>query len=138
MRRSLRDSVVNGRTQAAAASARERGSMTILAVGLTAAILVVLAGALAVASAVEASHRARAAADLSALAGADAWQAGAGPAQVCDRAGELARGNSAELEECWPEGDGSVTTAVTVSVRWPLAGAGHGTARAQARAGRGP
>ena len=109
-----------------------------LAVGVTACVLVLFAGAIAVAGAVEASHRARAATDLAALAAAAAWPWDGTPADACRRAAEVASANSAELVRCTPAVDGSVTTTVYVLVRWPRSGPGHGTARATARAGPGP
>lgn len=104
----------------------DRGSATILAVGLFA---VVVAAALVVASLVGVARdraSARAAADLAALAGAyQARQrlAGGGP-DPCSVAARAASANAAELTGCeaWPDGSVQVTVA-------------SGRAEASARAG---
>jgi secretion/DNA translocation related TadE-like protein len=108
--------------------------MAVLTVGAMAVLAVLLAGAVAVSSAVEASHRARAAADLAALAAAVAWQTGAAPGEACRRAAEIADANRADLVGCSPEADGSVTTTARVTMRWPVATA----TEVKARAGPGP
>jgi secretion/DNA translocation related TadE-like protein len=77
-----------------------------------------------------ASHRAQAAADLGALAGAT--RAVEGPAAACARAAELVTANGGRLTHCRLEGmDLTVTVAVS-----PAAAAGIGrAATATARAG---
>lgn len=114
------------------------GSMSVLAAGLLGAVTLVLAGGLAVASAVEAAHRARSGADLAVLAAAARWQIGAGVAEACGQAGAVAKANGSRLTACRPEGDGSVWAAVSAPVRWQFPGTGYDTARAEARAGPGP
>lgn len=70
------------------------------------------------------------AADLAALAGADAVVAGTG--DPCTRAYEIAVVNGAKLSECTALGDGSVRVGTSVDLTGPLAGFGpvHSTARA--------
>ncbi len=90
-------------------SGGERGAAALLALAMTAVILVVGAG-LGVAGAMVVAHRrSQAAADLAALAGASASARG-DPA--CGSAGEIARLNGAELLACAVDG-----SAVTVRVR---------------------
>jgi secretion/DNA translocation related TadE-like protein len=126
--------VTAGRRRSQPVIRSERGGMTILAVAAIAVVVVLLTGALAVASAVHASHRARAAADLAALAAATRWQAGALPGEACSQASAVAVANGAELMACGPVADGSVTVEARVAARWPAVGA----ARVKARAGPGP
>ncbi|MPZ25807.1 MAG: helicase [Micromonosporaceae bacterium] len=108
----------------------DRGSAS---VWVLAAGLVLLAAGLAgsmVGAAHVAQHRAQAAADLAALAGAA--RAVAGHPAACARAGVIAVANGAGLTHCALDGfDLTVTVEVV-----PPAGAGlHRTARATARAG---
>jgi secretion/DNA translocation related TadE-like protein len=71
----------------------------------------VVAGAVAMSAT---QHRAASAADLSALAGADAWQDGR---SACTAAGQVARANSARLVSC-AEASGTVQVEVAAeSVR---------------------
>jgi len=102
--------------------------LTVGAIGVT---VLLLCGALALVSAASASHRARAAADLAALAAADALVHGGG-ADPCAVAGGVAADNHASLMECAVAGD-TVTVAVVTAPSWP----GLGAARARARAGPG-
>ncbi len=100
---------------------RDRGSASLwlLGVGLGVVLLGVMAAT--VASAVVARHRAQAAADLGALAGAA--RAAQGEAVACARAAELVRANRARLVGCRLDGLDLVVTAAV------------GPARATARAG---
>ena len=116
----------------------ERGSGTVLAVGLIGVLLTCLVGGLAVASAVHASQRARAAADLAALAGAAAFQRGLSEGTACHAALRLAAANGAVLRECRVADDLSVTVQVAVPVGHRLPGTLGGPARAEARAGPAP
>jgi secretion/DNA translocation related TadE-like protein len=109
---------------------RDRGSASVwlLAVGL----LLVAAGAAGgtVGAAHVASHRAQAAADLGALAGAA--RAIEGSAAACARAAELVAANGAGLVDCRLDGlDLTVTVQVSAA---PMAGVGR-AATATARAG---
>ena len=108
----------------------ERGSGTVLVVLSVAALLAMTVGGLAVVQAVVASHRARVAADLGALAGATARQLGV--ESPCARAGSVAKVNGAHLLSCRVDGP-DVEIAVTVDVSaWPLG------ATARSRAGPPP
>ena len=109
-------------------SARDRGAGTVLAVSLVALVLMLSAGALAVGSAVVASHRARLAADLASLAGASAAQDGSSTA-ACSAAQRVARANGAVTRSCSVDGaDVEVTVSVKASL-WPA------PAMARSRAG---
>lgn len=110
----------------------ERGSATVLVVMGIGVVLLCLTGALALLSAVQASHRARAAADLAALAGARMLMGGE-VGSPCDVAAEVAARNGGSLMECSVSGD-DVTVSVAIRARWP----GLGPARAKARAGPDP
>lgn len=117
----------------------ERGSATVLAVAGTGALLLCLVGGLAVTSAVHAGHRARAAADLAALAAASALQQGVPADSACLRGRAVAAANGADLRSCAAASDGSVEIGVTVPL--PLAlptPVVRGEARARARAGPRP
>jgi secretion/DNA translocation related TadE-like protein len=115
----------------------EQGSGTVLVAGACAVVLVMgMAGSMAVGAAVTAS-RARAAADLGALAGAGAILAALGqePPRACAGAATVVARNGAVLTDCAV--DGSVNVTVEVSVRPPRAldHLGLGPAVARARAG---
>lgn len=103
----------------------ERGSGTILALGLALVILVILVLAVAVAAimgAVLAQHRASTAADLAALAAADTAR-GLRDGEPCVVAARIASENDAELIECaLPQGySGTVDVRVQVPIRGVLA-----------------
>ncbi|SEW33304.1 helicase/secretion neighborhood TadE-like protein [Austwickia chelonae] len=104
-----------------------------LALGLIGVLVVLLTAAAALASAVTAGHRAAAAADLSALAGATNYAITGDAGTACARADALARANAARLISCTVVGeDVAVTTTSTPS--WP----GLPEARARAQAGPAP
>ncbi len=112
--------------------APERGAATVLAAGLSVVLAVAATIAVLVASAVLATHKARAAADLSALAAATAMAAGYNP---CLTAEQIARENGAVVVTCRVEGsEASFVVAVTVSVptglRSPLPEVVHAEAHA--------
>lgn len=77
----------------------DRGSATILAVGVVGGLATVLVAALALVSALVAGQQARAAADLAALAGAGQVVLGA-EAQACATARTVAERNGARAEAC--------------------------------------
>jgi secretion/DNA translocation related TadE-like protein len=104
----------------------DRGSGSVLALGLVAAVIGVTAGGLVVVGASAAQARAAAAADLSALAAADV-AVGLTPGVPCAAADEVARHNGAALDRCAQRG-----VEVTVGVSAPYLGL---TASASARAG---
>ena len=116
----------------------DQGSMTVVVVAGLGVVGLVLAAALTLTSAVTATHRARAGADLGALAGALAMTRGAGPSRACLRAAEVVARNSATMSGCEVEPDGVLTVVVSVPVTWALPGQGPLTAKARARAGPSP
>ncbi|MFC6704213.1 Rv3654c family TadE-like protein [Flexivirga alba] len=111
---------------------REQGSATVLGVMAIGVVMLCLTGALALLSAVQASHRARAAADLAALAGAQVL-VGADVRSPCEVAAEVAARNGGSLVECSIVGD-DLTVSVATKASWP----GFGPAQARARAGPDP
>lgn len=116
----------------------ERGAATVIAVAAAGLVLVVLVAGLALGSAVVATHRARAAADLAALAAAQAIQQGAGPAAACGAGAAIATDNRARPAGCTVAADGSVTYRATVHPTFVLPGTGADTTTATARAGPSP
>ena len=120
----------------------ERGSGTVLAVAAVGAVLLCLLGGLALAAVVRATHTARAAADLSALAAAGAVRRAPSPPaagqRACARAGQVAAANGALLSACTADAEGRVTVEVRVDVDAPVPALALGPARARARAGTVP
>ena len=108
----------------------QRGAATVLAVALL-GLLVLLGCALSVVGAMFAAHRsAQAAADLSALAGAEAV---AGQRDPCVVATQTATANGATLTACVVEGR---DVRVIVRVAWPRwRGLASGDLSAESRAG---
>jgi secretion/DNA translocation related TadE-like protein len=110
----------------------ERGSATVWVVALAGLLAALGTAGVLVGAAVVGRHRATAAADLAALAGA-ARAVVADPA-ACSVAAGIAAANGAELEECSAGPGAIVDVRVSVPVRLgPL-----GTTRARARARAGP
>ncbi len=111
----------------------EEGSGTILALAIIAALLVltvVIAGLIGV---VSANRRASVAADLSALAAADAYR-GLTEGDPCAVAADLAERHGAHLETCaFPNRPETVEVTVAVPVAGPMGVLGP--ARVRARAG---
>lgn len=111
----------------------EEGSGTVLALTIIAALLVltvVVAGLIGV---VSANRRASAAADLSALAAADAYR-GLTEGDPCAVAADLAERHGAHLESCtFPDRPETVEVTVAVPVAGPMGVLGP--ARVRARAG---
>lgn len=111
----------------------EEGSGTVLALTIIAALLVlavVVAGLIGV---VSANRRASAAADLSALAAADAYR-GLTEGDPCAVAADLAERHGAHLESCtFPNRPETVEVMVAVPVAGPMGMLGP--ARVRARAG---
>lgn len=112
---------------------RERGSATVLVVMSIGVVLLCLIGALALLSAVQASHRARSGADLAALAGGQVLVGGTDTRRPCDVAAGVAARNGGRLRSCTVSG-ADITLQVAVPVSWP----GLGPATASARAGPDP
>jgi secretion/DNA translocation related TadE-like protein len=99
----------------------ERGSGSLLMVGVMAVVGVVSMMAMVAAVYLVAGHRAHGAADLAALSGATAYAQGRSP---CPAAARLARANDAALVRCDRVGDDvdyvvSVTVEVEVGLRVP-------------------
>ncbi|MDP9903778.1 Rv3654c family TadE-like protein [Arthrobacter bambusae] len=110
----------------------ENGSGTILAVALGLVVMACLAAALTLAQAMAMAHRAASAADLAALAGADAAR-GLTTGDPCLLASETAAQHGASLTAC------TVGVGGIVEVRTePDRGAVFGTATGRARAGPPP
>jgi secretion/DNA translocation related TadE-like protein len=111
----------------------ERGSATVVMLGVIASVLMLTISGLLLASAVLASHRARTAADLGALAAAAGLIRGETVGAACDRAAQVADKNHGRMVQCSVTGS---EVRLSVSV---LAGVrGVGVATARSRAGPGP
>lgn len=97
----------------------EQGSGTVLVVAATGVLLVLTLAGLQLGAAATAAHRARTAADLSALAGATALQEGSG--EACTVVAVVAGRNGAKLMACSLGAEESVAVRVSigVSIRWP-------------------
>ena len=95
---------------------------------LVAALVAATAGAVLVGAAVVARHRAQAAADLAALAGASRLPAG--PDAACQLAGSVGSAMGATLSACRVDHLDVVVACMVVSSGWA-----GGQARAAARAG---
>jgi secretion/DNA translocation related TadE-like protein len=111
--------------------AGDRGSATVWVVALSGVLAAIGMAAVLVGSAVVGRHRAAGAADLAALAGAEA--AVRGRPDVCGEAERVARANGARLTGCDVDPGAVVDVAVEVRVR--LGPLGTGAAAARARAG---
>lgn len=108
----------------------ERGSASLVAAAMCAVLLAVTVGGAQIGATVVARHRAQAAADLAALAGAAAVPAGLGPA--CAKASTVAQRMATTAVGCSVD-DLDLTVTVDAPVSLRLFGAVH--ARALARAG---
>ena len=82
------------------AAAGERGSGTVLVVGVIAVLLAAALGVSGLIQAQAAAGRARTAADLAALGGATALSSVLAPGDPCEVAGRVARANGAEVKAC--------------------------------------
>ena len=110
----------------------ESASATVVMLGVIGAVLVLTISGLLLASAVIASHRARAAADLAALAAAAGLMGGDLTTSACAKAAQVAAANHARLEQC-------TVSAADVRLSVAVAGAaGVGVATARSRAGPSP
>ena len=112
--------------------------MTVAVLAVLGAFALFLLGGACVASAVSSAHRARAAADLGALAGAAALEAGTTSRAACDRAADLLRRNGARLTGCTVGSDGSLLVTGEARIGLPLPVGGPDTAKARSRAGPSP
>lgn len=101
--------------------------------GVIAVVLMLTISGLMLASAVLASHRARAAADLAALASAGVLMRGESPGEACQLAARVASANHGIVRRCT-----AVGTEVHLSIAVPAGMKGLGVATARSRAGPGP
>lgn len=83
-----------------AAPSCERGSATVLGLGVIALVLTMWIAALVLGAVVLGSGRARTAADLAAVGGAQVLLHGAQESAACTRAAEVAQANGADLTSC--------------------------------------
>jgi len=111
----------------------ERGSATVVTLAVIVVVLILTVSGLMLASAVLASHRARAAADLAALAAAGALMRAEPPSVACLLAARVAAANQASLERCTTAG-----AEVRLSAAVPTGLKGLGVATARSRAGPAP
>ena len=111
----------------------ERGSATVVMLGVIASVLMLTISGLLLASAVLASHRARAAADLAALAAAGVLMRGGPTLSACESAAHVAALNHGRVQQCVVSGpEVRLRVAVVAGVK------GVGVASARSRAGPGP
>lgn len=101
--------------------------------GVIAVVLTLTVSGLLLASTVLASHRARAAADLAALAAAGVLMRGEPASFACESAAQVAAANHGRVQQCIASG-----TEVRLSVAVPAGLRGLGMATARSRAGPGP
>ncbi len=97
-----------------------------------AGLLLLLPAALGVVQAVQANARARAAADLGAIAASSAYVAGTTPEAACAAGGRIVRGNDADVVGCVITASGVATILTSVEVRLPVIGWRRATGRALA------
>lgn len=121
----------SNRLWCAGRSRGEGGSATVLMLGIVCALLTLTLSGLDLCSAVVASHRARAAVDLSALAGAGVLMHGGRAGHACAAAARVAAANGARITRCSSHAGRSLVVAVVVQPMVP----GIGDAVASARAG---
>ena len=127
-------SVGHGQPAATAGRSRaEAGTGTVLTVVLVGALLILLPLALAVVTAVQANQRARAAADLGAIAAAGSFIHGVDATRSCARGADLVTRNRASPAGCLILPDGRTTVTAHVAVDLPILG--HRIASASSRAG---
>ena len=113
-------------------SSDEHGSATVVMLGVILVVLTLTVCGLLLVSAVLASHRSRAAADLAALAAAGALMQGEPPPVACQRAEQVAAANHGLMQQC-----AAVGTEARISVAVPAGVRGLGVAMARSRAGPG-
>lgn len=112
----------------------ERGSGTVMSLGIIAVLLILTVAVAGLIGALAANHRAFSAADLSALAAADAAR-GLRSGEPCDVAAQVASQNKAELVNCVAPAQHSGTIDVRVNCKISGPFAALGPAEAVARAG---
>ena len=111
----------------------ERASATVVMLGVIGAVMVLTISGLLLASAVLASHRARAAADLAALAAAGVLMRGDPVGAACTAGTRVAAANHASVRLCSVSG-----SQVRLTVVVPAGVKGIGVATARSRAGPSP
>lgn len=111
--------------------------MTVALAGVVASALLVLGAGMCLGAAAVAAHRARAAADLGALAAAVVLQRGGGAGEACARGAAVAGLNGARTRHCRAGADGTVVLSTSSPVGLSPPGLGRLDARGQARAGPG-
>jgi secretion/DNA translocation related TadE-like protein len=111
---------------------RDRGSGTVLAAALGMALMIVMAGLLLIAQAATLASRAAAAADLAALAGADAAR-GITSGDPCGIAAATAHRNNATVSSCVMAGGDTLEIRTELRERTIV-----GTATGRSRAGPPP
>lgn len=100
----------------------DRGSATMLAIGVVGGLATVLVTALALVAVLVAGQQARTAADLAALAAAGQVVLGVGGEHACAQAGAVAGQNGARLQSCeLRQHEGQPWPRVLVSVRREVA-----------------
>lgn len=114
-------------------SGADRGSGTVLAVGLVGVLATLLLAGLLVAAVAIAGQRARTAADLAALAAAGRTLEGNGAATACATAGDVASLHGATLVTCTVGADAQGLPRTVVEVRTEVGGTSwRATARSAA------
>lgn len=107
----------------------ESGSGTVLAAGLALAVILLLAGMLGLGQASTAAARAATAADLAALAAADAAR-GISAGDPCSIAADIAQRHGAQISKCQVQGQNLDTVQVELTVLSGLPWKAFGKARA--------
>lgn len=118
----------SGRNGSAGGINRERGSGTVLAAGLALVVMTAMALMLLLAQSAVLASRAASAADLAALAAADALR-GLASGEPCTVAAEVAARHGAAVVSC-TEGTGQTVEVRTELVERTVFGAAHGRSRA--------
>ncbi|WP_435200388.1 Rv3654c family TadE-like protein [Janibacter sp. GS2] len=116
----------------------EKGSSTVMALGLIAVLLTVTVAALAVLGAMRAVHVARSTADLAALAGAVVYQQVQDDPAACAEARRIARRHDAQVVACEVGAGGEVTVTTSVPITPRVPGVVPDRAEGRARAGPAP
>lgn len=114
-------------------SSAEQGSVTVVMLGVISVLLMLTVSGLVLGSALVASHRARAAADLGALGAASALMQGLSPGFACHRAARIAAANYGTVRLCIASG---MEVRLTVAVAAAVQGVGVATARSRAGPGQ--
>jgi secretion/DNA translocation related TadE-like protein len=99
--------------------ARERGSASVIVVGIIGLLVSLTAGALVLAGAVRASHQARLGADLAAIAGAQQLRDGGSAGGACVAAAKIAVANGTSLQSCSVAGTDVTVIVAARSSTWP-------------------